>query len=840
MEIPRPLNDWAKTHDGMPGIPVRQHLLAVAYVTGALLHRFPNVCKRCRITEPALMFLAACHDVGKLSLDFLQKCAAWMERQNLTQKAAREGWKDVYTRPHPLISSQSLQKFLLENGATRKTAACWAAVIGAHHGRIVRKYTSAPLKLKGAELCLEDERQNCLTEMWECFGSPVLPEIQDKDDPILWCVAGMITLADWIGSDENFFPSDELLDAENLRQRAEKAVESIGLGLPSVEQNLSFADIFSGRTPYPLQDEAAAAVAGEGIYIIEAPMGMGKTEAALWAAYHLLARGDADGIYFALPTQVTSNRIFLRFADFVHAICPQAAPVQLIHGNSWLQEDLKSLACPSSPEYRGDPCWFNTSRRALFAPFGVGTVDQTLLAVLAVKHFPLRRFALAGKIVIVDEVHTYDMYTGRLVHYLCHELKQLGCTVIILSATLTEKVRCSLLDMPVPEECTDAPYPRISGRGEKSLLPERCPPSLPDKLIRIEHPQRDEAMTQALSLAGAGAQILWICDTVAQAQHDYTELKHRASAAQNIVIGLLHSRFPFYKREALEREWMTRLGVGGERKNGAILVSTQIVEQSVDLDADVLFSELAPTDMLLQRLGRLWRHMRPQRPVSSPLFCLLREETSCAELHSMEAESIKSCLAGKAAIYSPYILLRTLEIWENLDGLSLPSEIRKMMAGTYVERSGDPPGWENLYYEDDGRRLAEKRLADMGTDIWQLALDDNVALKTRLSADDALLVLARGRDSGCITLLDGDELIFPEDGRVSLAAAKKLHRNTVRIPCSCLSDKPRDEQLAPYRIDGCLLVGDGAVTASYLKPGRSLSWDDALGVVIRRAVHEPC
>lgn len=835
MDLPHPLNDWSKTHDGVPGIPVRQHLLAVACVTEALLRRYPCLCDRCGITPQALFFLAASHDVGKLSLDFLQKSSVWLERQGLAEKAAQGSWKTVYARPHPRISCDSLQKFLADNRlANKKTAACWAAVVGAHHGRISKAYSSAPLILKETERLLEEERQTCLRELWEHFGRPSLPEVSDKNDPVLWCVAGLVTLADWLGSDEHFFPPDTLLDEDSLRQRAGKAVETIGLGLPPVVQGLDFAKIFSGRAPYPLQAEAAAAIDRPGIHVIEAPMGMGKTEAALWAAYHLLSRGQADGIFFALPTQATSNRMFLRFADFVRRVCPQAVPAQLIHGNSWLQDELKALVCPATPGIEADPCWFNTTRRSLFAPFGVGTVDQALLAVLAVKHFALRRFALAGKVVIIDEVHTYDMYTGTLVRYLCRELEQLGCTVIILSATLTEEARCSLLSLPAGEEGRDIPYPRISGRAASDVLPERCPPSLPDKVVHVMHPGRGEALAQAVELAGQGAQILWVCNTVARAQEDFMELRQRAATRDGGPdVGLLHSRFPFYRREFLEREWMARLGPEGERTKGSILVSTQIVEQSVDLDADVLFSELAPTDMLLQRLGRLWRHPRDGRPVEAPLFCLLREGVPCEEFRHLEAAAIMASLGEKAFVYSPYVLLRTLELWEPLEKLTLPSGIRGLMAATYTEKDV-PSGWEALYAEDYGRDLADRRLADMGTDIWQVALDDAVALKTRLSADDALMVLARSREGNRIVLLEGGEAAMPSDGRISLAAARRLHRNTVRIPASCLAGKPQDGQLAPYHIDGCLLVGEGALVAPSLRPGRALYWDEDLGVIIRK------
>lgn len=835
MELPRPLNDWSKTCNGVPGISVRQHLLAVACVAEALLLRYPRLCAQCGISAQAVLFLAASHDVGKLSLDFLQKSPAWLQRQGLEQAAVQGAWKSIYARPHPLVSCVSLQKFLMDNGRTgKKSAACWAAVAGAHHGRIARAFSSAPPVLKPAERLLEEERQTCLDALWQHFGRPALPEITDKNDPALWCVAGLVTLADWIGSDEQFFPPDRELDEAALRRRAAEAVAFIGLGLPSVHAGMSFADIFAGHAPYPLQEEAAAAVSGPGIYIIEAPMGMGKTEAALWAAYHLLAEGKAEGIFFALPTQATSNRMFLRFADFVRRICPGAAPLQLIHGNSWLQEELKSLVCPASPEEGADPCWFNTARRSLFAPFGVGTVDQALLTVLAVKHFALRRFALAGKVVIIDEVHTYDMYTGTLVRHVCRELAQLGCSVIILSATLTEEARCSLLALPLEQESAAAPYPRISGRAGEAILPERCPPSLPDKTIRLEHPDRETALSQALDLAEKGAQILWVCDTVARAQEDFAELRRRAvTLASPPDMGLLHSRFPFYRREVLEQEWMSRLGTAGDRRRGAILVSTQIVEQSVDLDADVLFSELAPTDMLLQRLGRLWRHPRATRPVDAPLFCLLRESATSAEFRQLDAAAILASLREKAVIYSPYILLRTLELWEPLEHLSLPSSIRGLMAATYEEKDV-PPGWDALYAETYGKDLADRRLAEMNADIWQVALDDEACLKTRLSADDALLVLCTARDGERFSLLEGDELVLPADGRRSLTAARKLHRNTVRIPCSCLTGKPRDERLAPYHIDGCLLLRQGEAILPQLRPGRSLRWDDVLGLIIRK------
>ena len=519
--------DWAKTTpDGSPGISVRQHCLAVRCVAEELLHRFTHFCQDNGLKQQAVAFLAAAHDVGKISLDFLQKCPRWLHHEGLETQATNGGWASTYTRWHPSISQQSLHIFLSNRENPKydlKTAYYWAAVVGAHHGRLLAQGSARPCRLTASENTLENERQICLREFWEACGRPALPRVK-ADDPRLWAVAGLITLADWIGSDEAFFPEDMPMSEAELRVRAAQAVAAVGLGLPPVKPGMTFAEIF-GYAPYPMQTDCAATVTGPGIYVLEAPMGMGKTEAALWAAYHILQQGLAQGVYFALPTQVTSNRMFERVKAFARRICPDAAPTQLIHGNAWLCEDLKVLSVPGTADapqnespLRTDGLWFNTSRRSLFAPFGAGTVDQALLAVLAVKHFPLRRFALSRKVVIMDEVHSYDVYTGTIIRCLCRELEQLGCTVLILSATLTETVRRRLLEEPDDGEDISAPYPRITGRTKNKHLKPRTSSAPPDKNVSITHAPAHEARREALNLAYLDCLVLWVCDTVDGAQ----------------------------------------------------------------------------------------------------------------------------------------------------------------------------------------------------------------------------------------------------------------------------------------------------------------------------------
>ncbi|MBR3664084.1 MAG: CRISPR-associated helicase Cas3' [Desulfovibrio sp.] len=833
------IKDWAKTtSDGKPGISVRQHCHAVKYVARELLRRFPLFFKHTEIDINALLFLAASHDVGKISWDFLQKCQTWLVNEHLRDRARNEGWSTIYTHWHPELSQQSLRLFLENHGHDYETAYFWAVVVGAHHGRFKASGAPRPVQKNNDLHALEEERQQCLSEFWQECGEPTLPKVHNADSR-LWSVAGLITLADWIGSDEDFFPADRALSDETLQKIACEAVTEIGLGKPIVRKDLSFEDIFNGMTAYPMQIACQEAITGPGVYVLEAPMGMGKTEAALLAAYSLLQRDLANGIYFALPTQATSNRMFERMESFVSKICPDAVPAQLIHGNSWLRDDLKSLMVPGFADVDQDEqklasnvLWFNSSRRALFAPFGVGTIDQVLLAVLAVKHFSLRRFALSGKIVILDEVHTYDVYTGRLIKGLCRELEQLGCTVIILSATLTAAGRRNLLENDDDCEDENAPYPMLTGRVQSGFIKPRTPPPLPDKEIEIRHAEQSEAEQMASMFAQQGAHVLWVCDTVQSAQETFFRL--RQSCHDSFDLGLLHSRFPYFMRQQIEENWMIRFGKKVRiRGRGAILVATQIVEQSVDLDADVLFSELAPTDMLLQRLGRLWRHIRNSRPVKNPIFYIIEEKTSLDDLRHMEAQSIKKSLGSKSFIYKPYVLLRTLEQWSRRSQIILPKEIRSIISETYNDKEL-PESWNELSAEQWAEDLASKRLADMNTNIWSSTVDDDVNISTRISNHKEMTFVLTCEDAGkSIKLLDGSEINLDQKN-TQLNCAKCLHKNIVKMPEHYFTKYEEDKRLKKYYIDGCILIREGETSILGLKKGYMVIWDKELGLLVQK------
>ena len=836
---------WAKTtSEGSPGISVHDHMRNVGHVARLIALKNQPLLDLLGLEVEGVASSAASHDVGKISQGFEQKCPAWLEQNGLQEQARRENWTGCEP-DHSKVSQFSIQNYLLQQGMPPSSAGLWAAAIGGHHGRLHKAGERGLSPAHGMQKDQwEAERQKALKHMVETFGT--LPTLEiDQDAAVLWWLAGLTSVADWIGSDERFFPANRPVD--NAGVAAQKALEHIGFLTPRIRSDLNFRDLFGLHAPNGLQEAAVEFITSPGLYVIEAPMGMGKTEAALWSAYRLLCQGKTSGVYFALPTQATSNRIHLRMLEFINRITEGDNRVRLIHGNSWLMENL-SMPQPRSmtdeSNAKGDAIvrdWFASRKRALLAAFGVGTVDQALLGVVAARHFFVRRFALAGKVVIIDEVHSYDMYTGTLVNTLCRELEKLGCTVILLSATLTRGRCAKLFGNSVSDDLADG-FSALTGRKKRDEKAVTYPVSQdgygndPPPKISVQFRSREKAAEEAVEVAKAAGCVLWICDTVASAQASFERL--RGFAAMGFFdVGLLHSRFPFYRREGLENLWMERLGKGDRRGGGCILVSTQVVEQSVDLDADLMVSELAPTDMLLQRLGRLWRHKRRNRPIPSPRFILLEEDRDLETLLSASAAEIKQAFGAKAFVYAPYVLLRSWEVWRRQE-ISLPDEIRSMLEATYIERTEEAEVLNALANEWFGNDYAKKQRADWETNVFQILLDDVEGVNTRLNERPTVsLVLAHGVTANEAMLLD-DSRVTKEEGRFDLETARALNRNAVRVPRSALVEQgklpehPLPEKYVSGEACWAIVGEDGTIEVPGMVTKKGLRYTDETGVEI--------
>ncbi len=436
------------------------------------------------------------------------------------------------------------------------------------------------------------------------------------------------------------------------------------------------------------------------LVLIEAPMGEGKTEAAMFLADYWIAKLQQQGCYFALPTQATSNQMFGRVRDFLQErYSDRKVNLQLVHGASLLSEQFTALRFRTYPEEDGSlneargsitvEDWFLPQKRSLLAPFGVGTIDQALMAVLQTRHFFVRLFGLAHKTIIIDEVHAYDTYMSVLLERLLAWLHALGCSVVMLSAILPAQKRQQILRTYLPAQkrqqilrayggqvaVQNAGYPQITwvSGGQSGAVHF---PAVQHRQIAVRRlsASTTELIGNLREAMEAGGCVAIVCNTGGRAQTVYRALQQqRLVEPENLQ--LLHSRFPFDEREKRERSALQSFGKDGPRPQAAILVSTQIIEQSLDLDFDLMITDLAPADLVLQRAGRLHRHenARPAQ-LTKPALWLRMPDFGVDNVPNFGVSQ---------KIYDLYILLRSYIAFKDRNTLYLPKALPTIVEEVY-------------------------------------------------------------------------------------------------------------------------------------------------------------
>jgi len=470
------------------------------------------------------------------------------------------------------------------------------------------------------------------------FASDALPL---PDHPLFQHLfAGLLQLADWLGSSRDFFPWDEVRPASS-RCRAAEVVARLRLD-PGVLPLPELPD-FTAQFDYPpnsVQKLIDALPAETGVAVLEAPTGSGKTEAALRWATRLWQAGEVAGVYFALPLRAAAVQMHGRLQRFldrtfgagrVEAVLAVPGYVRAGYGEGVALPGFEVQWTDDPDAERRAMRWAaEHPKRFLAAPFAVGTVDQALLAVVAAKHAHLRLAALARSLLIVDEVHASDAYMERLIAELVAVFRELGGRVLLMSATLGSRTRARMLaadprrSARPPDSGTALahPYPAITTPDDvftpEDVLPDRI--VAPEPLPAIDDPSAIAAA--AVAWLQRGARVGVIRNTVGQAIATQLALEeqlgrdHPALFRCREVVTLHHGRFHGRDRVHLDRAVEARFGK--ESPGGpAVVVATQTVEQSLDLDFDVLITDICPVDVLLQRIGRLWRHRRP-RPAGMP------------------------------------------------------------------------------------------------------------------------------------------------------------------------------------------------------------------------------
>lgn len=756
---------WAGRH-------VLNHCQIVGEVALELIARMPEWL-RDDLFPTGSELIAACHDLGKVSPTFQEKIyrgtksTTNYKNNSLPELKNADPDQEKQWGGHAGVS-QATANAILRKQSYKDILKYVPVILGQHHGSSPKLSRSAEADEFGGE-AWQQRREELLNELKRLLNCD-FPRIKSPEHARV--LAGLTSVADWIGSSSPF--DNPGIDWQPL---IKQALDNAGFIKPILKTNLSFFDIFKFH-PHDSQKKLFENAIQAGVYILEAPMGLGKTEAALYAAYRAMSNGQATGLYFALPTQLTSDKIHERVNKFLTAILVENSPHQtalLAHGNAWLKQT--ELGVEGNP----NGSWFDDKKRKILAPFAVGTIDQALMAVMNVRHGFVRTFGLAGKVVILDEVHSYDAYTGTILDNLVNALRVLNCTVIILSATLTQERRGKLLAQSVYAQ----DYPLISAAPCHAKLQELTVAPLENHDVIIYCSQVDgEAIEEALKRAENGQQVLWIENTVAEAQAIFKKL---ASCDIDIEVGLLHSRFLKTDRERNENHWVTLYGKDNAIKRqakGRILVGTQVLEQSLDIDADFLVSRFAPTDMLLQRIGRLWRHENKRPAFAKREAWLLVPELNTA------IENAKQAFGSSAFVYAPYVLCRSLAVWHERRSVSLPLDIRVLIDATYVKQA-ETGKMQGYYSELEEKRKKLEQLARHGVSKAGETLSESAA--TRYSEQDTVQVLLLSGyqtnmdNTGTeITLLTGEKIILQrgvknQDKARWRELAAKLLNNTVQV-----------------------------------------------------------
>ena len=711
------------------------------------------------------LFLAVFHDYGKSSITFQAKIAAGSEElltlldqvglntPSVNDAELRNG-KEM---PHGVAGEILL---LLKRCPTSL-----AAIIGAHHGR---PWHNGPVIAQEIEDILEEDEEdiyrnfNYGLRLWggkarkkewikaqddfykwalDEIGLDTvrnLPQISDSAAVIL---AGLVIMADWLASNEEYFPliTYDQATPQNMKDRADYAWNHIRI--PPVWRpayNKDFRALSKERfgfVPNESQEKMIEAVINSeepGLFILEAPMGVGKTEAALLAAEEF-SENRVAGMMFALPTQATANGIFSRILKWGEEQAEHnSLSIRLAHGMAAMNEEYTNLIDSGKhaeclvDDYENNSLivhdFFQGSKQALLADFVVGTIDQVLLASLKQKHFMLRHLGLCGKVVIIDECHAYDAYMNE---YLERTLQWLGAyrtPVIMLSATLPYDRRAQFVDayLGVKKRNEEADwrksmgYPLLTWTDEKGVHQNEIPYYGINKNVEIKKIGSADKMPEQLpmivnilseSLSGGGCAAV-IVNTVRRAQ----ELTHaiKKSLPEKHVI-LLHSRFIPEDRIEYENELLKYAGKGSTRtdRDGLIVIGTQVIEQSLDFDVDLMITDLCPMDLLLQRIGRLHRHsvhdnMRPDSLKRAKCYVL-------GTGHNLEK--------GSKAVYGSYLLMRTNSFLP--EDISLPKDIAVLVQNVYDEAhqmSEEPEG----YYEAREDNNNKKAIAIKNADAFRL------------------------------------------------------------------------------------------------------------------------
>ena len=787
-------------------------------------------------------FFLALHDIGKFAASFqnfkpdLRSLLNSPSKKQYTIRHDTMGWW-LWDNCIRTVVLDKLSEFDdKEKRRITKWLDVWMRIASGHHGKPVDNNVYCRdefAKIDFESVCL------WIDECYTFFDiGPILslPQLRDRNalkslKHCSWELAGIFTLCDWIGSNAEYFPfhaQEESISRywETSCSQALVAIENSGVVKAAVAPNVSMETLFPDfyKIPTPLQ----ALCADVDIplmpqcWILEDVTGAGKTEAALLLAGKIVSAGLADGVFVGLPTMATSNAMYGRMSKCYRKLFGEGKVPSLIlaHGSrhlskefqssildNWFEIDGKSVS-PDDMEAQCTRWLADSSKKAFLADVGVGSLDQVLLGAMPVRHQSLRWCGLARKVLIVDEIHAYDHYMLQILENELKGLAAAGASVVMLSATLPFTRRERLLKAfysgrggnPDDIECECTGYPLVSAIGCVELLGdvfaleeevetrESVRRELDVKLIDSEN----EVFNQIRIALEQGKCLCWIRNTVGDALDAFTLLQESGVLAED-RLHLFHSRFAMGDRLNIENGILSYFGKNsrGDERYGRVLIATQVVEQSLDLDFDILISDLAPIDYLIQRAGRQHRHMRDEfgNPVQTleeaknrakPTFYIYGP-TPTAE---PEVDWFSKKFPGASYVYEDTaILWQTQQLLYRYGKIQMPEMARTFIEGVYGDDGWNVP--DALYDaknkaegKDSGKRSMGSFNSINFSDGYSRASSERWAeeeqIPTRLGADNQVVYLTTYVEGRLVPFHQGEFAWDRSSLRIRLGSLQNL------------------------------------------------------------------
>ncbi len=792
------------------------------------------------IEKAALWFayFLAWHDIGKFANGFQQ-----LFQHNNPKLVAPDPSKGYLSR-HDSLGHWLWKKYLIEkseiqleqyNNNIEKIYDIWLLIMTGHHGKPPILEAKGKLSFNAHDKQASLDYIKAINQLFivdaklTCYPTNFFDKTFRKNlTKLSWLLAAITVISDWLGSNEQFFPfcseSMELSEywANYALANAEKAVAT----LPKRSSITPFNGIknlfpFIAK-PTPLQQQALSCQLtniGPELFIMEDVTGAGKTEASMILAHRLMAAGKAHGIYIGMPTQATANGIYQRTAKVYGQLYQADSHPSLVlaHGASYMNptftQTIINLDNISQQKYLNNDnsasseCneWFvDTRKKSLLAEVGVGTLDQALMAVMPFKHQSLRLLGLRHKLLILDEVHAYDSYMVKLLESLLHYHASQGGSAIILTATLPFFLREKLLNAfysgltSTPSSLTvntDLPFPLFTQLNQKSLVEQAIETRDEVKRqVKIDWIDNINSGIEKIKKAiEQGKIICWIKNSVADAISLYQQIKQNLHLDTKQIL-LFHSRFAYCDRLAIEQKTIEWAGKTSNNtiRSAKIIIATQVIEQSLDLDFDEMISDIAPIDLLIQRAGRLQRHVRdkhgniksathqnqPRDERNPPILTVFaptwQDDPSEDWLDNPEFRNTKYVYANHAYLWFTQRVLRERGV------ITMPEEARLLIEAVYRHDLEPPEGLQEAFYKALGEQLGQSSQAKSiilnfnkcySREQFNGEWDKEIEVSTRLSRDNIDLYLAYQQDGKVIPYCSSNEYAW-EQSHVTISASK--------------------------------------------------------------------